>query len=384
MKLITVGSPERKFEFGQETVMFRHEEKFHRGTGIAIRFAQGLSDAEVNEKAKAVNSSAFMRVGERIYVKFCAIEVDGVDDPAARVKNIVDISCLAPILIGSDAEKVKAAAMAVKGEKPLIYRADSQNLDAMIAVAKEAECPLAVFAPTLEELADLSQKAKDGGVEDLVLSFDCEKLGDTIRTLTIARRAALKKQFRPLGYPTIVDIKTDNPELEPALAASCAAKYAGIVIMDGVEPWQTLPVLTIVQDVYTDPQVPNTVETKLYEIGNPDENSPGLFTTNFSLTYFSVEGEVERSKVPAYICVVDTEGLGVLNAYAGDKISAEKVVQTLKDQGVADKVKHRKLIIPGLLPIFRAEIEDTSEWTEVIIGPESAGGIPAFLTSSWN
>jgi acetyl-CoA decarbonylase/synthase complex subunit gamma len=254
----------------------------------------------------------------------------------------------------------------------------------MIAVAKEAECPLAVFAPTLEELADLLQKAKDGGVEDLVLSFDCEKLGDTIRTLTIARRAALKKQFRPLGYPTIVDIKTDNPELEPALAASCAAKYAGIVIMDGVEPWQTLPVLTIVQDVYTDPQVPNTVETKLYEIGNPDENSPVLFTTNFSLTYFSVEGEVERSKVPAYICVVDTEGLGVLNAYAGDKISAEKVVQTLKDQGVADKVKHRKLIIPGLLPIFRAEIEDTSEWTEVIIGPESAGGIPAFLTSSWN
>jgi acetyl-CoA decarbonylase/synthase complex subunit gamma len=141
--------------------------------------------------------------------------------------------------------------------------------------------------------------------------------------------------------------------------------------------------MVIVQNVYTDPQVPNTVESKLYEVGSPNENSPVLFTTNFSLTYFTVESEVERSKVPAYICVVDTEGLGVLNAYAGDKISADKVVKTLIDQKVAEKVKHRKLIIPGLLPIFRAEIEDTSEWKEVIIGPENAREIPAFLTGSW-
>ena len=92
--------------------------------------------------------------------------------------------------------------------------------------------------------------------------------------------------------------------------------------------------MTTIQDVYTDPQVPNTVETKLYEVGSPDENSPVMFTTNFSLTYFSVEGEVERSKIPAYICVVDTEGLGVLNAYAGDKISAEKVVKTIQEQNI--------------------------------------------------
>ena len=383
MKLVTIGSPERKFEFGQETVMFRHEDKFHRGTGIAVRFGKDLSDAEVAEKLKAVNERVFVRVGERLFVKFCAVEVDGLADPAPRMKKIVEESCLPAIVIGSDPEKVKAAATAVKDEKPLLYRAGSGNIDAMAAIAKELGAPLAVFAPTLEELADLTQKAKDAGVDNLVLSFDCEKLGETVRTLTIARRAALKKQFRPLGYPAIVDIKADSPELETVMAASCAAKYAGIVIVDGVEPWQVLPVLTIVQDVYTDPQVPNTVEAKLYEIGSPDENSPVLFTTNFSLTYFSVEGEVERSKVPSYICVVDTEGLGVLNAYAGDKISAEKVVKTLKDQAVADKVKHRKLIIPGLLPIFRAEIEDTSEWSEVIIGPESAGGIPAFLSSNW-
>ena len=178
-----------------------------------------------------------------------------------------------------------------------------------------------------------------------------------------------------------------NHCLNPACVASCpsGAMYkrgeAGIVLVDGAEPWQLLPRMVTVQDVYTDPQVPNTVEAKLYEIGSVNENSPVLFTTNFSLTYFSVEGEVERSKIPSYICVVDTEGLGVLNAYAGDKISAEKVVKAIDELKVADKVKHRKLIIPGLLPIFRAEIEDTSEWEEVIIGPEAARDIPAFLTN---
>jgi len=383
MKLVSIGSDERKFEFGQETVMFRHEEKFHRGTGIAIRFGSGMSDTEVDQKLKTVNADMFTRVGEQLYVKFCAVEVDGVDNPAARMKKIVEASCLPAIVIGSDPDTVEAAAEAVKDEKPLLYRAEEGNFDAMAALAKDLGLPLAVHAPSLEELADMTQKAKDTGIENLVLSFDCENLGETVKTMTIARRAALKKQFRPLGYPAMVDIKTQDSFLEPVFAASCAAKYAGIVIVDGAEPWQVLPVLTIVQDVYTDPQVPNTVEAELHEVGGVNENSPVLFTTNFSLTYFSVEGEVERSKVPTYICVVDTEGLGVLNAYAGDKISAEKVIKALKDQGVAERVKHRKLIIPGLLPIFRAEIEDTSEWSEVIIGPEAAREIPAFLSSNW-
>lgn len=208
-------------------------------------------------------------------------------------------------------------------------------------------------------------------------------MGETIRSLTITRRAALKKNFKPFGYPSMVEINAENQDDETVKASAYAAKYAGIVLIDNSDPWELLPIMVVVQNIYTDPQVPNTVDAKLYEIGEPGENSPVLFTTNFSLTYFSVESEVERSKIPSYICVVETEGLGVLNAYAGDKISAEKVVKTIEAQKVAEKVKHRKLIIPGLLPVFRAEIEDTSVWKEVIIGPESAREIPAFLTSNW-
>ena len=382
MKLVKIGKEGKQFEFGQETVMFRHEEKFRRPCGIAVRIPAALSDDEVAARVATINNSAFMRVGKTLKVQFAAVEVDGVADPAARAKMVAAQSTVPLILIGKSVEAMRAAVEAIKAERPLIYKADASNLEGFAQIAAAAKTPLAISGQNLEELADLSTKARVLKVEDVVLAFQGDNLSETLRTLTIVRRAALKKQFRPFGYPTMVEVVADAPEIEVLFASTFAAKYAGIVLINGIEAWELLPIMTTVQDIYTDPQVPNAVEAKLYEIGSPNENSPVMFTTNFSLTYFSVAGEVERSKVPAYICVVETEGLGVLNAYAGDKISVEKVVKTLIAQKVADKVKHRKLIIPGLLPIFRAELEDTSEW-KVIIGPESAREIPAFLMKSW-
>ena len=383
MKLIKIGPDDKKFEFGQETAMFRHEEKFHRHAGLAIRIEADLSDSDASAKLKKINDSVFTRVGERLLVEIVAIELDGVEDPAARAKRIVAGCCLPVVLMSEDGSVLKAAAEAVKEERPLLYRGTAHNIDEFASIAASLKVPLAVHGASLEELADLTTKAKDAGAEDLVLSFDGDKVGNTVRDLTKVRRAALKKQYRPFGYPSMVEVNRESTEHESVAASTFAAKYAGIVIVHGAEPWQSLPVLVTVQDVYTDPQVPNTVEAKLYEVGSVTESSPVLFTTNFSLTYFSVESEVERNKVPSFIVAVETEGLGVLNAYAGDKISADKVVKALNDSKVAERVNHRKLIIPGLLPIFRAEIEETSDWKEVIIGPESAREIPAFLSSNF-
>jgi acetyl-CoA decarbonylase/synthase, CODH/ACS complex subunit gamma len=383
MKLVTIGNADKKFVFGQETVMFRHEERFHHPSGIAVRIDGSLSDAQAIEKLLAIHRASFERAGERLNAALCAVDVETASDPAGRAKRIAEKSCLPLILLGESPQKLAAAAEAIAAERPLICMASSATVDALSELAARLKCPLAIGAGSLEELADVACKAKAKGVEDIVLAFSGEHPGETLRQLTIARRAALKKNFRTLGFPTLVGVVSGSPEEECALAATFAAKYAGIVIVNGVEPWELLPVLTTIQGIYTNPQVPNAVEAKLYAIGSVTENSPVIMTTNFSLTYFSVAGEVERSKIPSYICVVNTEGLGVLNAYAGDKISPEKVVKTLLEQKVAEKVKHRKLIIPGLLPIFKGELEDISEWKEVIIGPENASRIPAFLNSIW-
>jgi len=386
MKLVHIGPEgEAGVEIGQETVMFRHEEKFHKAPALAATIAGSLSDEEAVARLDEINKAVFTRVGDELGIRLAAVDVEGLaaDQAAARLKALAEKSRVPFVIMGSDADTVGAAAGAVAGQKPLVYRAAGGDADAFIKVAADNKCPLAVSAGKPEDLAELAKTAKDKGVEDLVLSFDAKDTAQTIRDITTARRAALRKGFRTLGYPAMVDASQDNPMKETVLASTFAAKYAGIIIVNGTGGAELLPVLTTIQNIYTDPQVPNTVEAKLYEVGNVTEDSPVMFTTNFSLTYFCVEGEVERSKVPSYICVVDTEGLGVLNAFAGDKLSPEKVVKTLQEQGVADKVKHRKLIMPGLIPSFRAEIEDTSDWKEVLIGPENASGIPAFLSRDW-
>ncbi|MBU8913769.1 MAG: acetyl-CoA decarbonylase/synthase complex subunit gamma [Spirochaetales bacterium] len=383
IKLVTIGAGDAVFETGQETVMFRHEDKFHRKCGIAFKLESTLSDDEFRAGIEEINSRKYVRVGKEIKVELCAVELDG-DGSAERARLAAGASAVPIILVGEDPAVMSEAAAAIKEKKPLIYRATAANIDDFIKIAADNELPLAISAGTAEELADFTVKAKDAGVAELLLSFKGDKVGDTVRFTTQVRRSALMSKFRPFGYPIISEFESDSDETETALIAVAVAKYSGIVIMKGRKAWQLMPNLTLVQDVFTDPQVPNTVDAKLYEIGTPDENSPVMYTTNFSLTYFSVAGEVERSKIPAYICVVETEGLGVLNSWAGDKITAEKVIQTLKDQKVADKVKHRKLIIPGLLPVFKAEIEDLSEWKEVIIGPETAREIPGFLNRVWD
>jgi acetyl-CoA decarbonylase/synthase, CODH/ACS complex subunit gamma len=383
VKLVKIGSGNIQFETGQETVMFRHEEKFHRKCGLAVKLPADLTNDELRSRIEEINSCNYVRVGKDMKVELCAIELDGCDRPAERARTAAESSHIPIILTGEDPAAMAEAAASIKDRKPLIYRATAVNLEEFISIASENKLPLAISAGSMEELADFTVKAKEAGVDELLLSFKGDNTVDTVRFSTHVRRAALNHKFRPFGYPIISEFESDSAESETVLAAAAAIKYSGIVMIKCGEPWQLMPVLTIIQDVFTDPQVPNTVEAKLYEIGNPDENSPVMFTTNFSLTYYSVAGEVERSKIPSYICVVDTEGLGVLNSWAGDKISAEKVVQTLKDQHVAEKVKHRKLIIPGLLPIFKAEIEDLSEWKEVIIGTESAKDIPAFMNRIW-
>jgi acetyl-CoA decarbonylase/synthase complex subunit gamma len=384
MRLVRIGKANRQLKIGQETVLFRHQEKFHNPSLLAIKVREDLPENKLDQEMEKISNLKFIRVGEEIGVNLVALEHTS-DEPesfAKVVKRVMEKSALPLILVSEDPRAMEAALKVSAEGNPLLYAANKGNWEEMADLAKQHHCPLVVKGETLEDLADLTQKIKNRGTEDMVLNPDSGDLAETLAGLTKLRRLVLEKNFRPLGYPTMVFTHEKSPFQEVAEAATYVSKYGGIVVMEGKEKWQLLPLLTVRQNIYTDPQVPNTVEAKLYEIRSPGADSPVLVTTNFSLTYFTVEGEVENSKVPSFISVVDTEGLGVLNAYAGDKWSAEKITKTLEEQKVKEKVNHNKIIIPGLVAVFRAEIEEESPW-QVIIGPEEASRIPSFLRKEW-
>jgi len=384
MRLVEIGSDDKKLAIGQETVLYRHEEKFHHPCGIAVTLPDDLDEAQARARLEKLNGLKFVRVGTEIQIDMVAVvnKSGKAEDFQRAVKLASEGSDLLLLLSSDSPENMKAALGEVAQKRPLIHAATPENADAMAALAKENGCPLAVRAGSLEELADLTEKVKAAGVEDIVLDLSGQPK-QTLQDLTRTRRAALKKNFRPLGYPTMVFIEEEDPYLAPMLGVTFTAKYAGIVVLNVCEPWQILPVLTARMNIYTDPQKPIQVEPKLYKVGEPDENSPLMFTTNFSLTYFSVESDVEASRVPAYILVVDTEGTSVLTAYSGDKLNEKVVAKAMQDNKVEEVVKHRKLIIPGYVAVMSGKLEEETGW-EILVGPKESSALPAYLKQVWS
>ena len=380
MRTVTIGAGPRAVQIGGETVLFRHEEKFHHPTALAIR----IKDTDdVAAQTKKIQGLKFVRSGKPVSVDLIALEQAGdARKFVAAAKQLGASTELPAVLMSNDLQAMAGALEGLAERRPLVYAADKNNCQQAAQLSAKFKVPLAVKGETLEELADLAAKVKQAGVADLVLAPVVTDFRQGLTCLTQLRRLALEKSFRPLGYPVMVSTTAQDAAQEALEAIIYECKYASIVAMKGEEAWQILPVLTARFNIYTDPQVPNAVEAKVYKVGEAGPNSPVLVATNFALTYFTVEGEVENSKVPAYITAVETGGLGVLNSYADDKLTGETIAKAVKASGILGQVRHKKLIIPGLVSVLKGELEDEAG-CEVMVGPEEAAGLPNFLKTEW-
>ncbi|MDP2727304.1 MAG: acetyl-CoA decarbonylase/synthase complex subunit gamma, partial [Dehalococcoidia bacterium] len=235
------------------------------------------------------------------------------------------------------------------------------------------------------ELVSTVETVTKAGVQDIVLDPGTRGFSDSLAALVQIRRLALKKNFRPLGYPVITfpGEGTSSTQEEAVLAGQHIAKYAGIVVLDHFSRETIFPLLTLRQNIYTDPQKPIQMLPGIYTVGEPNENSPLYTTTNFSLTYFSVMGEVEASGRPSWVLVCDSEGLSVLTAWAAGKYDAERIAKTIKSSGIEDKIKHRKLIIPGYVAVLMGELEDELPGWTIMVGPKDAVDISSYIKKVW-
>jgi acetyl-CoA decarbonylase/synthase complex subunit gamma len=293
----------------------------------------------------------------------------------------------AAIILMSDPARgeVEALTVGVKtcaDRVPLIYAATSDNSEALANLAKENKCPLAIRADNLETLSALSDKLTAAGLKDLVLDSGSRTLRKAFEDQIFIRRAALNLKNRSLGFPTITFPceMTKDPMKEILIAATFVSKYAGIIVLSDFEGDSLFPLLLERLNIYTDPQRPMTMQQGIYPIGKPNEDSPVLITTNFSLTYFIVSGEIESSRVPSWLLVMDTEGLSVLTAWAAGKFVGDVIGAFVKKSGITDKVKHRCIVIPGAVAAVSGDLEEElGKGWEVKIGPREAAHIPAYL-----
>jgi acetyl-CoA decarbonylase/synthase complex subunit gamma len=392
IRLITISSDGRKIEVGNETVMFRHEKTFYHEPGLLVRVKDTQSLDEFEAIVTKAASYSVERVGMELTVSGFAVE-NASGDPALfteRIGALKAIANLPLVLISKNPTAMEAAVPKLKGAVPLLYAADKDNWQAMAEVAKKHNFPLAVregsnpstsSGQRLTALANLVEQVKGAGVEDIVLDPGARGPADTLISLTQLRRLALKKNFRLLGYPIITfpgEGAASEAE-EAALAAQHIAKYGGLVVLDHFDPATMYPLLTLRLNIYTDPQKPIQMEPGVYEFGEPTVDSPLLTTTNFSLTYFSVAGELESAGIPSWLLVCDSEGMSVLTGWAAGNFDAEVIAKMVKQFNVADRISHRKIVIPGLVAVISGELEDELSGWEVMVGPREAVDIPAYL-----
>ncbi|TWH48155.1 acetyl-CoA decarbonylase/synthase complex subunit gamma [Sporomusa sp. KB1] len=382
VKTVKVGVGEQEVVLGDETVLFRHDKTFYHPTALAIQISDKLSGAELDAKIAKVNDLVMDRVGQRIAIDMIAITNCSGD--AATFKAAVEAVAAKAnfaLLLVADVAGLEAAVPAVAAKKPLIHAATAENWEKVVALAKANNCPVVVKGNGLDDTAALVEKvAKE--YKEIVIDFGNTAPAKTLGDMVNARRLAIKKKFRPFGYPMLACALAADPKEEVVEAVTYVAKYASIVCLKADEKQHLLPLMAWRMNIYTDPQKPMAVEAKVYEIGDVGPDCPVYVCTNFALTYFAVEGEVVGSKIPGYIVAVDTDGASVLTAWAAGKFVAEPIHETIKACGIMDKVNHNNIVIPGYVAIITGKLKEISG-LDVIVGPQEAVGIPAFAKARY-
>ncbi|MBL7180131.1 MAG: acetyl-CoA decarbonylase/synthase complex subunit gamma [Desulfobacterales bacterium] len=380
---VALGKGVRATKTGGETVLYRHEKTFYNPTPIAALVASDISESDLAAKLKVWNAFQYERVGFNLRPEFVALkDANGDKDAfAAAAQTIAETSEFNLILMSEDAGVMTAGVETCKFKRPLIYAATAGNIDAFGALAKDNDLPLAVKADSVEGLIPMTTKLMEMGLKDLVLDPGSREIKQSLEDQIVIRRAALKSLNRALGFPTITFPceMASNLDMETLIAAMHIAKYGGITVMSDFAGENIFPLLLERLNIFTDPQRPMTVTEGIYEINNPDQNSPVLVTTNFALTYFIVCGEIEGSRVPSWLLIKDSEGLSVLTAWAAGKFSGDDVGMFVKKCGIMDKVKHTELIIPGYAAAIAGDVEEELPGWTITVGPREAAHIPAFL-----
>ena len=399
VKEVIVGVGENSVSLGGKLVMYRHEFTYFNPTAIAIDVTDEMAEEELLDRVRKTGKWSYEYIGYTLKLNMIAIRSTSKDPEKFKsvVKKVSENTKLPLILCSLDPNVMEAGLMATPKSRSLIYSATAENWKSMSELSLMYNCPLVVSAPNdLNMLISLTKTILAYGVENLVLdpgTFANEGLADTLNNFTMLRRAATKNGeelvgFPLMGIPMVVwnEKGSTADELikwrEAYLASSLIVRFADIVLMHGIDGWALLPITVLRQNIYTDPRKPVAVESGLKIFGTPDENSPVFFTTNFALTYYTVASDIENSKLNAYLIVVDTEGSAVDSGVAGRKLTAETVAEAIKETGIAAKVKHKKIIIPGKASRISGEIEELSGW-KVQVGPRDSSEIPKYLQDKW-
>jgi len=374
---IVVGTGDRAVILGDEVVLFRHEKTFYHPTAIAVSVSDALPDEELRERLRNISALSFERVGQALSVDLVAVRCESGDPGRFAAAAATSLAAGGkPLLLIGPCTALESAVGKTGTSRPLVCPPPGETENGA-RLAASRKLPLVVRARGMEGLAKALAAARAEGATELVADPMPADAAQAVADSVFIRRLAITHRAREIAYPTAFDLGRGFPQ---PFAAACllVAKYGSLLTLDTADPAEIFPILTLRQNLFTDPQRPIQVEPGIYPIGNVTSSSPVLVTTNFSLTYFTVRSDVESAKTPAYLLIAECDGMSVLTAWAAGKFTGESIARILAESGIAAQVGHRTLILPGMVARLSGKIEELAQW-RVLVGPQESSALPAYL-----
>jgi len=396
---IMIGVGESAKKIGGDDVMFRHQLTFFNPTAFAYDVGDTMQESELVERVNKIQNFKKFYVGKFLKVNMVAVRCVSGDALkfAGTVKKVSETTKLPLVLCSFDPAALKAALEVVKDRNPLIYAATEKNWGDVAELALNYKVPVVLFSPDLDKLKSLAATFHEMGIKDLVLDPGTypqgKQLKETFERFVKLRRAGIKEGQKDIAYPImsvplsawlIYKDAVTASYWETVLASVFIVRYSDIMILHSLEPYAMLPEVHLRDTIYTDPRTPVKVAPGVNEVGSPTKDSPVIVTTNFALTYYTVESDLSSNKINCYLAAVDTDGIGVEAAVAGGQLTAAKIKDTFQKANFdfKDKTAHGTLILPGLAARLQGDVEDATG-LRILIGPPDSGRIPGWMEKNW-
>src|SRR5512137_2384633 len=395
--MVLIGTGEKQVKVGGEDIMYRHQMTFFNKPPFAYDVTDSMEEAKLVERVKKITTWRKFYIGKWQGVEMIAVR-SVTDDPAkfaACVKTVMANGNGFPMILCSFNPAVLKAGLDVAAEaKPLIYAANKDNWKEVAQLAFDYKVPVTLSVPfDLDGLKSMAVTFASMGLTDLVLdpgtAPNGKLLQQTLLNFINLRRAAVEEAQRDIAYPVMVLpinawLTTEDPVRaaywESVLTAAFVIRGGAIMIKHSLEAYSMMPDMHLRFNIYTDPRTPVQVKPGIYKVGNPGAESPVFLTTNFALTYYTVESDIASNGIDAYIIAINTDGIGVQASVAGGQLSPSKILDSFNEAAFKwEDQKYPAMVLPGMAAKFSGELEELFPKTKIMVGPEDSGRIVGWM-----
>jgi acetyl-CoA decarbonylase/synthase complex subunit gamma len=401
LRMVMVGPADKQVKIGGEDVMYRHQMTFFNKPPFAYDVTDAMDEAKLTERVNKIANWKKFYIGNWERVEMIAVR-SVTDDPAKFAACVGKIQSLTnyPLILCSFNPKVLKAGLDVAAKnRPLIYAANKDNWKEVAQLAHDYNVPVVLSVPfDLDGLKSLAATFAGMGLNDLVLDPGTAPNGKMLQQSLLnfinLRRAAVEEGQRDICYPVMALpinawLTTKDPVRaaywESVLTATFVVRGGALMVKHSIESHSVMPDMHLRFNIYTDPRKPVQVKPGIHTVGSPKPESPVFLTTNFALTYYTVESDLGSNGIDAYLMSLNTDGIGVQASVAGGQMTPQKIADAFNESDFKfESQKYPALVLPGMAAKFSGELEDLfGGKVKIMVGPEDSGRLGEWMKTQW-